>query len=81
VVAAFLADVLDAPTLLGTFERLAGEHAAHILEDALARTLETPGARIVSTRGHLFVAIVRRLAAAAKDSPSPSQYAPPPTAP
>lgn len=81
VVAAFLADVLDAPTLLGTFERLAAEHAAHVLEDALARTLETPGARIVSTRGHLFVAIVRRLAAAAKDSPSPSQYAPPPTAP
>ena len=81
VVAAFLADVLDAPTLLGTFERLALEHAAHVLEDALARTLETPGARIVSTRGHLFVAIVRRLAAAAKDSPSPSQYAPPPTAP
>lgn len=81
VVAAFLADVLDAPTLLGTFERLAAEHAAHVLEDALARTLETPGARIVSTRGHLFVAIVRRLAAAAKDTPSLSPYAPPPTAP
>lgn len=81
VVAAFLADVLDAPTLLATFESLATEHAAHVLEDALARTLETPGARIVSTRGHLFVAIVRRLAAAAKDTPSPSQYAPPPTAP
>jgi hypothetical protein len=74
-----LADVLDAPESLHIFEHLATKHPEALITEALGHALRTPGAKIVTTRAALFIAIVRRLARDPRYSPSHSLYAPPPS--